>query len=112
MEQMLVPDYQAVRHVLSPPLIAARTGPYIGRQDFDFAGLARETETMSTGEKLLVDIADDLWNARRAVGVCDLVRKLDSRNFLRVIEAFRIARGLNSLDLGELSLDDEEQLAA
>ncbi len=111
-DKMIVPDYTAVRHVLGAPQIAARTARYIGREDFDFAGLNREAETMSSGEKLLVDIAGDLWNANRAVGVCDLVRKLDRTNFERVLEAFRIARGSHSGDLAELLADDEERLAA
>ena len=106
---MIVPDYEAVRHVLSAPQIASRAARYIDRDDFDFAGLVRETETMSSGEKLLVDIANDLWSAKREVGVCDLVRKLDQSNFDRVLEAFRIARGPRSWDLGDLFLDEEEE---
>jgi hypothetical protein len=84
--------------VLSAPQTAGRTAPYIAEHDFDFVGLDREAETMSRGEQLLVQIAGDLWNAERAVGVRDLVRKLDQRHFERVIEAFRIARGTYALD--------------
>jgi hypothetical protein len=111
-EQMILPDYDAVRHVLSAPQIAARTAGYIGRDDFDFAGLTRETETMSSGEKLLVEIANDLWNAKRVVGVCDLVRRLDQTNFDRVLAAFRIARGPHASNVGELFVSEEEELAA
>ena len=41
---MLACEYDAVRHVLTAPQIARRTAPYIGVDDFDFAGLEREAE--------------------------------------------------------------------
>ncbi len=111
-QQMILPDHRAVRHVLGAPQIAHRTARYVGIDDFDFAGLARETETMSSGEKLLVEIASDLWNGRRSVGVVEVVRKLDQRNFERVLQAFRLARG-TAVDLAELlQEDEEEQIAA
>ena len=86
-------EYDAVRHVLSAPRLAARTSPYIGEDDFDFTGLRREAETMSGGEQLLVRIADELWSAEKRAGFWELVRRLDVEYFERVLEGLRIARG-------------------
>jgi ABC-type uncharacterized transport system ATPase subunit len=89
----MVPDYEAVVHVLTAPQIAHRTAPYIGADDFDFAGLVREAETMSGGQAVLIRIAADLWNADRVTAVWEVARKLDAENFERVVDALRIARG-------------------
>jgi hypothetical protein len=94
----MVPDYEAVVHVLTAPQIAYRTAPYIGADDFDFAGLTREAETMSGGQAVLVRIASDLWNAERDTAVWELARKLDAENFDRVLEALRLARGTSAWD--------------
>jgi hypothetical protein len=89
-------EYDAVRHVLTTPAIAWRTTRYIGADDFDFAGLEQETETMSAGEALLVRIAQELWFAEKRAGLWELVRRLDIRNFDRVLEALQMARGARS----------------
>jgi ABC-type transport system involved in cytochrome bd biosynthesis fused ATPase/permease subunit len=89
----VAPDYDAVKHVLAAPLIAHRTTPYIGPDDFDFDGLAREAETMSGGEALLVRVARALWRAEHAAGLWEIARRLDQAGFERVLEALRIARG-------------------
>lgn len=90
---MFVGEYDAVRHVLTAPQIAPRTAPYIGADDFDFAGLDREAETMSGGEAILVRVAQELWFAEMRVGLWEIVRRLDSESFARVLEALRIGRG-------------------
>jgi hypothetical protein len=102
-QQSSHPDYAAVRHVLTAPSIALRTGSYIGEDDIDFAGLERERATMSGGEALLVEIAYDLWTSDRKIGLRTLVQRLDPANFSRVIEALEIARG---------SLGNRDALAA
>ncbi len=86
-------DYEAVKHVLTAPLIARRTAAYITADNFDFVGLTRESETMSGGESVLVQIAKTLWLAEPAVGLWEVVRRLDAASFDRVAEALRIARG-------------------
>jgi hypothetical protein len=86
-------DDAAVRHLLESPTIAARTAPYVGEGEFDWEGLLVEQQTMSGGERVLVLIAHDLWNANATIRVADLVRRLDRRHFERVIEAFEISRG-------------------
>jgi hypothetical protein len=62
-------EYVAVRHLLTAPRIAVRASPFIGEESFDFDALAREAETMSGGEQLLVRIADELWSAERRAGL-------------------------------------------
>ena len=101
MHGTIAPTHAAVTHVLSAPLVASRTAPYLGADDFDFDGLERELETMSGGESLLVQVARDLWTAEHTVGLADLVHRFDARNFARVIEALKIARGSFAWDLVE-----------
>ncbi len=85
-------EHAAVRHILAAPLIAHRTAPHVGVDDFDWERLRQETETMSHGEALLVRVADELWNAERQAGLWEIVRRLDDRNFERVVTAMRLHR--------------------
>ena len=87
------PEHAAVRHILTAPSIAARTAPFIGAEDFDFAGLEAELCEMSGGEALLVRIASELWYAEKGTGLWELPRRLDGPNFRRVLEALALARG-------------------
>lgn len=87
------PEYDAVRHILGAPLIESRTQPYVGDGGFDWVGLERATATMSDGERFLVRVASDLWTAEKTIPLAELPRRLDERNFLRVLEALRMARG-------------------
>jgi ABC-type iron transport system FetAB ATPase subunit len=86
-------EYDAVRHILTAPLLAHRTGPYIGESDFDFAGLGEAAKTMSGGEALLVRIAHELWLSEKVAGLWELTRRLDEANFRRVLEALSRCRG-------------------
>jgi len=87
------PDYAAVRHILTSPLIAARCAPHIRADDFDWPGLLSEAKTMSGGEQLLVRIAHDLWEPKGDVRISELPRRLDRANFARVLDALSICRG-------------------
>src|SRR5437867_4082192 len=87
-----MPEYAAVRHILSAPGIADRTAPYIAADDFDWERLRAETESMSHGEALLVNVADELWNAEKRTGLWEIARRLDDRNFERVMDALRLHR--------------------
>ena len=89
-------EYDAVRHLLTEPRIAARTSPYIDDEGFDFAGLEQAADALSAGEGLLVRIAHELWNAEKRAGLWELVRQLDHTNFERVLEALCIAKGSSS----------------
>jgi excinuclease UvrABC ATPase subunit len=86
-------EYDAVRHLLTEPRIAARTAAYIGDDGFDFVGLERAAETLSGGERLLVRIAEELWSAEKRTGLWELVRRLDRDNFDRVLTTLSIANG-------------------
>jgi hypothetical protein len=85
--------YAAARYILESPRIAARTGPYVEDGDFDWFGLLAATETMSGGERLLVDTAHDLWEGRGEVDVWGISKRLGPSNFERVVLALRISRG-------------------
>jgi hypothetical protein len=61
--------------------------------DFDWFGLLVATETMSGGERLLVDTAHDLWEGRGEVDVWGISKRLGPSNFERVVLALRISRG-------------------
>lgn len=87
------PEYAAVRHILASEPIAAAAAPHIGNDDFDWEGLLVKAEKMSGGERVLVRIAYDLWEAKGVVGVWEIARRLDTRNFERVIDALAICRG-------------------
>jgi hypothetical protein len=87
------PEHAAVRHILTSPPLASRTAPYIGDDDFDWAGLLTEAATMSGGEAVLVRTAYDLWEAEGVVGVWELPRRLDRASFERVLDALALARG-------------------
>lgn len=86
------PEYAAVRHILASPSIAARCNPHVGAVDFDWPALLREAETMSGGERLLVRIAYDLWEADGVVGIWELPRQLGRGNFERVLDALLVYR--------------------
>jgi hypothetical protein len=87
------PEYAAVCHILAAPALARRTAPYVLEGDFDWEGLFREAETMSGGERLLVDLAAELWTAEKTTGIWEIPRRLDAGNFTRVIEALYLCRG-------------------
>src|SRR3989442_3181170 len=93
MNELQIPEYAAVRHILESPTVGARSAPYIRDEDFDWPGLLAETETMSGGAQVLVRIAYDLWEAEGVVGIWELPRRLDSANFALVLEALALCRG-------------------
>ena len=86
-------EYQAVRHILSAPSIHARTNAHVRADHFDWAGLDGESQSMSGGERLLVDIARDLWHAEKTVAVWEVGRSLGPANFRRVVDALSLYRG-------------------
>lgn len=86
------PEQAAVAHVLSSPRLAARVGPHVHPDGFDWFGLLAAAETMSRGQRLLVDIAHDLWTRGNAVSVREITRSLDSPTFIRVVEALQACR--------------------
>ncbi len=87
------PEYTAARHIFRAPALAGRLSPFIADADFDWAGIFTEARTMSTGQRLLIRAAHDLWTADRSVGISELARQLDGPGFTRVMQALRICRG-------------------
>lgn len=92
-ERSQPPEYAAVCHILAAPAVAPRTAPYVREDDFDWDGLHHEAATMSGGERLLVNLAAELWSAEKTTGLWEIPRRLDAENFRRVIEALYICRG-------------------
>jgi hypothetical protein len=107
------PEYAAVCHILAAPVLRRRAAPYVLEDDFDWEGLLREAETMSGGERLLVDLAAELWNAEKTTGIWEIPRRLDGENFTRVIEALYLCRGWAVAIAVAVSRDESaEDLAA
>ena len=107
------PEYAAVCHILAAPALAPRTAPYIRADDFDWDGLYQEAATMSGGERLLIDLAAELWSAEKRTGLWEVPRRLDGGNFRRVIEALYLCRGdAVAVPVAVFSTDRVEDLAA
>lgn len=107
------PEYGAVRHILGAPQIAQRTHPFVRNDDFDWDGLREEAMNLSGGERLLVSIAYELWNAEKVTGLWEIPRRLDGANFRRVLEALSICRGsAATLMMESLRARRAEELAA
>lgn len=85
-------EHAAVAHVLGSPRLATRVAPHVHPDGFDWHGLLASAQTMSRGQRLLVDIAHDLWTRGDAVGIWDVTRGLDASNFVRVVEALQAYR--------------------
>ena len=92
-DQPRSPDHAAVQYILTSPPIASRTAPYIGGDDFDWPGLLAAAETMSGGERLLLRIAQDLWEGKSTAAVWEIPRKLSQSSFERVLLALRWCHG-------------------
>ena len=112
-ERSQPPEYAAVCHILAAPALAPRTAAYIGEDDFDWDGLYKEAATMSGGERLLVDVAAELWNAEKRTGLWEVPRRLDGKNFRRVIEALYLCHGKGvAVPVAVFSADRLEDVAA
>ncbi len=112
-ERFLPPEYAAVRHILAAPAVAPRTAPYIREDDFDWEGLHHAAATMSGGQRLLIDLAAELWSAEKTTGLWEIPRRLDAGNFRRVIEALYICRGAGvAAPVAVFRTDRLEDLAA
>jgi len=112
-ERLEPPEYAAVCHILAAPAVARRTAPYVREDDFDWEGLHQEAATMSGGERLLIDLAAELWSAEKTTGLWEIPRRLDAENFRRVIEALYICRGAGvAAPVAVFRTDRLEDLAA
>ncbi len=93
MSTYVSPEYTAVRHILTAPLLAERCAKHIRDEDFAWDGIIAEAEAMSGGQETMVRVALDLWTGERAVGVWDLPQRLGPTAFDRVLEAMHLYRG-------------------
>lgn len=93
MSEMHTAQQAAVEHILTSPAIEVRARAHVAGADVDWVGLLAEAETMSAGQRLLVDVAHDVWTGNGAVSVQDVARRLGAGSFERVVEALRISRG-------------------
>jgi hypothetical protein len=87
------PEYTAVRHILTAPILAERCTKHIMDEDFAWDGLLAESEAMSGGQATMVRVALDLWSGERAISVWDLPQRLGPTAFDRVVEAMHLYRG-------------------
>lgn len=83
---------QAMRSLFSQnpdllPFIFDRTEPQLRRSP---GALIEEAVGFSSGERLLVRIALDLWNQSGAVGLWEIIERLDSPAFNNVILTMKI----------------------
>ncbi len=90
--------YDAVRYLLTSPGLDERCRPMLVDDGFEWAALLAEAETMSGGQRILVHVAYDLWEAEGVVGISKLARGLDQTNFDRVVTALRLYRGDDAAD--------------
>ena len=74
----------AVHYLLTSPGLNERCRPMLEGDEVEWTALLAEAEAMSGGERLLVHVAHDLWEAESAVRIWELARRLDAANFDRV----------------------------
>lgn len=86
-------EHAAVLTVLTDPLVWGRVQDLVSdRGEVDWAALARRSAKWSTGERLLVRAAHDLWNGNTRVGLRELCDTLGASHLARVLEAVEVLR--------------------
>jgi hypothetical protein len=88
-------EWDAACSVLLAPAVAAKVAGFVdvASQEIDVAGLLDAAGAWSHGERLLVELACNLWNGAETPSVRELVATLDDANFVRALRAIGIARG-------------------
>lgn len=86
----------AVYVLLEPTLIRERTAAYIDfeREEIDFQGLVAISGAWSGGERLLLQVAQDMWTGNADCSLGECIRTLDDGNIRVLINALSIRRGL------------------
>lgn len=86
----------AVYVLLEPRTLRDRVVPYMSweRQEIDFDGLVAASREWSRSERLLLQVAQDLWNGNADASLGELVTVLDQTNLQIVLDAIAIRRGL------------------
>jgi hypothetical protein len=93
MTDSIVHARDAVRYLLTSPSLGGRCKPMLVGDGFDWPALLSQAEEMSGGQRLLVHVAFDLWEAGNLAGIWKLARGLDRTSFERVVTALRLYRG-------------------
>lgn len=92
------PDHIAARHILECPLLADRTAPYIREDEIDWPGMFNDiVPFMCHSERLLIDVAHDLFGGFAVTSLREIVTITDGENFNVICEAML---GLRRLLLG------------
>lgn len=88
-------EWDSVYYLLTARCIRADAAPFIDarRQSVNWTGLRRVGRTWSHGARLMLALAQNLWNSSGHPSVRELVETLDDENFARALRAMRIARG-------------------
>jgi hypothetical protein len=88
-------EWDAAFSVLLAPVVAAKVACFVdtAAREIDVPGLLEAAGAWSHGERLLVELACNLWNGAETPSVRALVVTLDDANFVRVLRAIGIARG-------------------
>ena len=100
-------EFDAAAHLLRAPIIGHRTARFIdeAHQSIEFMELLKHSAPWSHGERILVDVALDLWNGltrayvldeaplgTEAISLGEILSTLDDGNLTLVLEAARIRR--------------------
>jgi hypothetical protein len=87
-------EHAAACHVLAAPVIWRRAAAYVSDHgQVDWPALERAAGPWSSGERLLVRVAEDLYRgAEEPASLGRLCGTLDSANLRRVLEAVYILR--------------------
>jgi hypothetical protein len=83
----------AVRYLLESPCLAGRFDAQLAGREVDWPAVLTEAAALSSGQRVLVRVAHDLWTADGEVGMRELARSLDATHFERVVTALRLCRG-------------------
>ena len=88
-------EWDSVYYVLTAPCIRRDAAPFIDvrRQSINWTGLRRAGRVWGHGGRLLLALAQNLWNSTGHPSVREMVDTFDDENFARAMRAIRIARG-------------------
>jgi len=87
-------EHAAAVHVLAAPCIWRRTARFVSEHgQVDWPGLERAAGPWSSGERLLVQVAEDLYcGVEEPASLARLCGTLDATNLRRVLEAVCMLR--------------------
>ena len=86
-------DYEAATFLLSAPALDGRADRFVRDGRVDWLGLLGECDSMSSGQRLLVRAAYDLWSGEANVGLRELALRLDGTSLVRLAAALGVASG-------------------